>query len=39
LNSLELKRLELPDGFKGKVFKDRVRKRVAAFMVNSWTFF
>ena len=34
-----LKRRELPDGFQGKVFKDRVRERVAGCMIGLCTFF
>ena len=33
------KRPNLPDGFQGKVFKDRVRERVSVYLISSWTFF
>ena len=36
---LVLKRPELPDGFQGKVFRDRVRERVAGCATSLWTFF
>ena len=36
---LMLKRWELPDGFQGKVFKDRVRERVAGCVIGLYTFF
>ena len=36
---LVLKRPELPEGFQGKVFKDRVREGVMGCMISSWTFF
>ena len=34
-----LKRPELPEGFQGKVFKDRVKERVVGYVISSWTFF
>ena len=36
---LMLKRPELPSGFQGKVFKDRVREGVAGDKISSRTFF
>ena len=36
---LRLKRPKLPDGFQGRVFKDKVRERVAGCLISSWTFF
>ena len=36
---LVLKRLELPGGFQGNVFKDRGRGRAARCMTSSWMFF
>ena len=36
---LVLRRPELSNGFQGKVFKDRMRGRVAGCMISSWTFF
>ena len=36
---LMLKRPELPDGFQGRVFKDRVRESVVGCAISSWTFF
>ena len=34
-----LKRPELPDGFQGKVFRDRVRERVAGCVISLCTLF
>ena len=34
-----LKRLKLPKGFQGKVFKDKVRQTVVRCVVSFWTFF
>ena len=36
---LMLKRPELPGGFQGKVFEDRVRERIAGCIISLWTFF
>ena len=36
---LVLKRLELPDVFQGKVFKDRAMERVAECVISLWAFF
>ena len=36
---LMLKSPKLHDGFQGKTFKDRVRERVAWYMINLWTLF
>lgn len=36
---LMLKRPKLPNGYKGKVFKDRVRERVLRCVISAWTFF
>ena len=35
----ELKRPELPDGFQGEVFKDRVREGSLGYVISVWTFF
>ena len=35
----ELKRPELPDGFQGEVFKDRVREGSLGCVISVWTFF
>ena len=31
------KRPELPDGFQGRVFKGKVRERVAGYLISLWT--
>ena len=36
---LVLKRPELPGGFQGKFFEDRVRRGVVGCVISSWTFF
>ena len=36
---LRLKRLELSPGFWGRVFKSKLRERVAGCLISSWTFF
>ena len=36
---LILRRLELPNGFQGRVFKDKVREKVIGCLISLWTYF